>query len=112
MPDADESRLVTGRLLLGARLRTRRTRAGLLLAELADRAGVSQTYLSEVERGHKLPNLPFLDAVATALGTTAAALLRDVYPWGSDRPPAEPPSSPPDGRTVPRMQRRKPPGGA
>jgi transcriptional regulator with XRE-family HTH domain len=112
MPAADETRLATGRLLLGARLRARRTRAGLQLAELAERAGVSQAYLSDMERGRKLPTLPALDAVATALGTSAAALLRGVYPWGSAEPPAQPPSSPPDGRAGRKIRHRKPPSNA
>jgi len=98
MPDADESRLATGRLLLGARLRERRTRAGLQLADLAQRAGISEAHLSDLERGRKLPSLPTLDALATGLGTSATALLRGVYPWGSDQPPTEPPTAPPDGR--------------
>ena len=105
MPAADESRLATGRLLLGARLRERRTRAGFQLAELADRAGISQTYLSEMEHGRKLPTLQGLDALAAALETTAAELLDDVYPWGSGEPPAEPPSAPPDGRAGRKIRR-------
>jgi transcriptional regulator with XRE-family HTH domain len=109
MPAADETRLATGRLLLGARLRERRTRAGLQLADLAERAGVSQAYLSDMERGRKLPTLQALDALAAALGTSAAALLRGVYPWGSNKPPAEPPSSLPDGRAGRKILRRKPP---
>ena len=112
MPAADETRVTTGRLLLGARLRQRRTRAGLQLADLAERAGVSQAQLSDVERGNKLPSLPTLDALATALGTTAAALLRGVYPWGSAQPPAEPPSAPPDGRAGREVRRRRPPADA
>ena len=98
MPAADESRLATGRLLLGARVRTLRTHAGLQLADLAERAGMSLTFLSEMERGRKLPSLLTLDTVAAALGMTAAELLVGVYPWGSTQPPAEAPSAPPDGR--------------
>ena len=61
MPAADETRLVTGRLLLGARLRERRTGARLQLAELAERTGMTQAYLSDIERGHRLPTLRALD---------------------------------------------------
>lgn len=95
---ADETRLAIGRLLLGARLRTLRSKSGLQLAELAERAGITQAYLSDVERGRKLPTLVTLDALAAALGASPAKLLRGVYPWGTDRPPAEPPTAPPDGR--------------
>lgn len=85
-------------MLLGARLRERRTQAGLQLAELAELAGISQAYLSYLERGHRLPPLPTLDALAVALGTTATELLSDVYPWGRVEPPDEPPAPPVDGR--------------
>ena len=95
-PVPDETRLATGRLLLGARLRARRTQAGLQMAELAERAGVSQAYLSDIERGRKVPNPRTLDALAVGVGTSAVALLRGVYPWGNSEPPEEPPSSPPD----------------
>lgn len=81
-PVPDETRLATGRLLLGARLRARRTQAGLQMADLAERAGVSQAYLSDMERGRKLPNPRTLDALAVGVGTSAVALLRGVYPWG------------------------------
>lgn len=109
MPAADETRLRTGRLLLGARIRQLRTGGGLQLADLAERAGVSQAQLSDVERGNKLPSLPTLDALATALDTTAAALLQDIYPWGSAEPPAETPSAPPDGRAGREIRGRRPP---
>jgi transcriptional regulator with XRE-family HTH domain len=112
MPAADETRIATGRLLLGAKVRSRRTRAGLQLAELAEAVGISQAYLSDLERGRKLPTLPTLDALAVALGTTAAALLGDVYPWGSTQPPRRAPAPPPDGRAGREIRHRKPPAGA
>ena len=108
MPAADETRLTTGRLLLGARVRRKRIRAGLQLAELAERAGVSMAYLSDIERGRKLPTLPVLDALAVGLGSTAASLLRGIYPWGSGQPPTEPPLAPPDGRRIGRIARPQP----
>jgi transcriptional regulator with XRE-family HTH domain len=109
MPAPDDARLTTGRLLLGARLRERRTRAGLQLAELAERAGMSQAYLSDLERGRKLPTLPALDALAVALRTTAATLLRGVYPWGTAEPPDQAPAAPPDGRAGRKIRHRRPP---
>jgi transcriptional regulator with XRE-family HTH domain len=98
MPTAAEKRLTAGRLLLGARVRELRTGAGLQLAEFADLAGITQSQLSDFERGRKLPTLPTLDALATALDTTAAELLLGIYPWGSTKAPREPPAPPPDGR--------------
>lgn len=112
MPTADETRLTTGRLLLGASLRARRTEAGLQLAELAELAGLSQAYLSDIERGNKLPSLQTLDAIAVSLDTSAAELLHGIYPWGSTQRPAQPASAPPDGRAGRKIGRRKPPAKA
>ena len=109
MPAADENRLATGRLLLGARVRALRTDAGMQLAELAERAGLTKAYLSDVERGRKLPTLPTLDALAAGLDTSPAKLFRGIYPWGTDQPPSEPPTAPPDGRAGRRIRNRKPP---
>lgn len=105
MPTAAERRLAAGRLLLGARVRELRTEAGLQLAELADLVGIVQSQLSDFERGRKLPTLPVLDALATALGITAAELLSGIYPWGSTKPPRRRPQAPPDGRAGRRITR-------
>ncbi len=98
MPTAAENRLTAGRLLLGARVRELRTEAGMQLAEFAELAGISQSQLSDFERGRKLPTLPALDAIANALDTTAAQLLHGIYPWGSTEAPRRTPQPPPDGR--------------
>lgn len=94
----DEDRVVTGRLLLGAAVRGRRKAARMQLAELAERAGITKTYLSEIERGTKLASLPTLAAIASAFGTTVSELLDGVYPWGTVTAPSELPTAPPDGR--------------
>ena len=52
----------------GAVLRERRHGLEQTLAEVADRAGISVQYLSEVERGRKEPSSEVLAAVAGALG--------------------------------------------
>ncbi|RLV49332.1 XRE family transcriptional regulator [Nocardioides mangrovicus] len=56
-------REVVGRELRGERLRQERT-----LADVAEQAGVSTQYLSEVERGLKEPSSEVLGAVHGALG--------------------------------------------
>jgi len=94
----DEDRIATGRLLLGAEVRARRKKAGLQLAELAALAEISQTYLSDIERGNKMPPLPTLDTLATGLNTTVAELLNDIYPWGIRTAPDQLPATLPDGR--------------
>src|SRR5258705_3431939 len=60
---------------LGARLRLERLRRHLSLHDLAARAGVSRSMLSEVERGTKVPTVLVLDRIAAALDTSIARLL-------------------------------------
>jgi len=58
------------RELVGSRFRERRHERGERLVDVAERAGVSAQYLSEVERGLKDPSSEILSAVAGALGLT------------------------------------------
>src|SRR5437016_5474735 len=60
---------------LGERIRRERTRRRLSLNELAERAGVSRSMLSAVERGSKAPTVLVLDRIATGLDTSIARLL-------------------------------------
>ena len=53
---------------VGEVLREARRAAGLRLVDVADRAGVSPQYLSELERGLKDPSSEILAAVTGALG--------------------------------------------
>ncbi len=57
-------------------LREIRQEKGLSQEELADRAGLHRTYISQVERGLKSPSLRSLEQIAQALGVPASALLR------------------------------------
>jgi transcriptional regulator with XRE-family HTH domain len=66
------------RELAGAALRRRRNAQGRTLREVADAAGVSLTYLSEVERGRKEPSSEVLEAVCTALGVLLSDVLFEV----------------------------------
>jgi uncharacterized protein len=61
----------------GALLRRARTRAGLSQAELAARAGVTQSVISAYESGHRQPALPTLSALIEAAGYD---LVADVRP--------------------------------
>ncbi len=49
-----------------------RAERGWSLRELAERSGLSIAYLSELERGRKLPTLEVLDRLAVAFGMTVA----------------------------------------
>ncbi|WP_353649859.1 helix-turn-helix transcriptional regulator [Nakamurella sp. A5-74] len=64
------------RELAGARLRARRTELGRTLGEVAQRAGISPQYLSEVERGLKDPSSEMLASICGALQLDLAELLR------------------------------------
>lgn len=59
---------------VGEALRRRRADAGLRLADVAKRAGVSPQYLSEIERGRKDASSEVLAAVAGALDLTVLEL--------------------------------------
>src|SRR3954468_7898898 len=56
---------------LGAYLREQRVAAELSLRQLADQAGVSNPYLSQIERGLRRPSAEVLQALAKALRISA-----------------------------------------
>jgi transcriptional regulator with XRE-family HTH domain len=60
---------------LGRRIRDERTRRGFSLEELAEKARVSRSMLSAVERGEKAPSVLIFDQIATGLGNSIARLL-------------------------------------
>jgi transcriptional regulator with XRE-family HTH domain len=61
--------------VFGARLRELRRNRNLTLSELADRAGISLTYLSQIERGSRNPTLAIVVRLAQALDTTPDQLV-------------------------------------
>lgn len=60
---------------LGSTLRRMRRSRGLTLVRLADLAGLSHPFLSQLERGLARPSMASLDRIAAALGTSAVELL-------------------------------------
>jgi transcriptional regulator with XRE-family HTH domain len=66
------------REMVGSRLRDRRHERGERLVDVAERAGVSTQYLSEVERGLKDPSSEILSAVVGALGLTVREIAGGV----------------------------------
>lgn len=66
------------REVVGQELRRRRQDAGRTLADVAQDAGVSTQYLSEVERGLKEPSSEILRAVNGALGLRLVDLTQEV----------------------------------
>ena len=73
----------TGPGAVGAQIRARRRDAGLTLVTLAERAGLSQPFLSQVENGRATPSMDSLYRIASALGTTPQAL----FGGGTDTAP-------------------------
>ena len=73
-PDAD--------LELGPRLRTLRTARALTLRELAARAGVTESFLSQVERGVATPSIASVQRIARGLGLSIADLFAEMESVG------------------------------
>ncbi|HNI45757.1 MAG TPA: helix-turn-helix transcriptional regulator, partial [Chitinophagales bacterium] len=57
------------RLIFGLKLRHARIDKKLSLSELADRAGLSVSYLNEIEKGKKYPKTDKITLLANALDT-------------------------------------------
>jgi transcriptional regulator with XRE-family HTH domain len=64
-------------LVRGQRIRTLREAKGYTLQELAVRAKVSLSYLSEIERGSKRPSLKTIDKLAQALDVPRSVMVED-----------------------------------
>lgn len=74
---------------LGAAVRRARSKSGITLEELARRAGISKSVLSQVERGSTNPTLSTLWSISAALGLDPVTLLGSgketrVYPQGTE----------------------------
>lgn len=65
---------------LGRAIRAARQQAGMSMRALAARCGVSQPFLSEVERGMSMPSIATLYRIAEALGITPSKLLPSPGP--------------------------------
>src|SRR4051794_11130670 len=89
-----EKRLADGMVLLGVRLREIRKERQERLEDVSAAAGLAVSYLSEAERGAKLPSVAALTALADHCGVLVTDLL-GVYPFGV--------------RTAPRRARIRPP---
>lgn len=61
-------------VLMGARLRAARLRAGLRQADVAERAGISASYLNLIEHDRRRVSSALMSTLAAALGLEVAAL--------------------------------------
>jgi transcriptional regulator with XRE-family HTH domain len=60
---------------MAARLKAIRERRGLTQEQLAEKSGVSRTYLARLETGRQDPTLSTLEKLAKALGVKVGRLL-------------------------------------
>lgn len=64
------------KVAFGKIIAARREKLGLTQEQLADRCGTARNYVGELERGEKQPTLTSLFAVAEALESTPAELMK------------------------------------
>ena len=76
---------------LGDIIRRQRELHELSLRQLADLAGISNPYLSQIEHGIRAPSQAVLDGIAKALGVPVETLYREsgLRPRTDDADPAE-----------------------
>jgi len=63
------------RIALGAVVRGERTRLGWSQEKLAEKADLARAYITELESGHRTPNLETLLRLAAALGMKPSKLM-------------------------------------
>jgi transcriptional regulator with XRE-family HTH domain len=68
--------------MIGASLRSTRRRQGLTLRQVAESAGVTESFLSQVERDLASPSIATLRRIAAGLGTSIGAILDGAGPHG------------------------------
>ena len=63
---------------MGDRVREARKKLGLTQDQLSERLDVTLTYVSEIERGLKMPSMPLFIKMIEILNVSADYLLRDT----------------------------------
>ena len=69
---------------IGRRIKEARTKRGLTQEQLAEKAEITVVYLSELERGVKLPSLTVFVSIAETLHVSTDSLLRDDLETGKE----------------------------
>ena len=67
---------------LGLRIREARKKLKMTQEQLAEKVGITDVYICEIERGNKMPSIPVLIAIVEALDISADYLLRDNISTG------------------------------
>jgi len=75
---------VLERVALGKRIRESRISKGYTQQDLAERAEIGVVYISEIERGIKMPSLNIFVKIVDALDVSADYVLRDELPSGKE----------------------------
>ena len=70
------------RIEVGNKIREARLQKGYTQQVLAEKAGIGEMYVSEIERGVKMPSLNLFVKIITALDVSADYVLRDALPSG------------------------------
>jgi transcriptional regulator with XRE-family HTH domain len=68
--------------MIGPSLRGARRRQGMTLRQVADAAGVTESFLSQVERDLASPSIATLRRIAVALNTSIGVILDEAGPHG------------------------------
>lgn len=69
--------------LFGTTIKSKRSELGISQEELADRAGLHRTYISDVERGARNPSLKSIEKLAEALQLSVSGLFQRVNEGGN-----------------------------
>ena len=72
------------RIEVGKKIREARKRKGFTQQALAEATGIGEMYISEIERGVKMPSLNLFAKIVSALDISADYVLRDALPTGKD----------------------------
>lgn len=72
------------KIAMGRKIREARTKKGYTQQSLAEKAGIGEMYVSEIECGRKMPSMNLFLKIITALDISADYVLRDEIPTGKD----------------------------
>ena len=72
------------RAALGKRIRESRIKKGYTQQDLADRSDIGAVYISEIERGIKMPSLHIFIKIIDSLDVSADYILRDEISSGKE----------------------------
>ena len=67
LPEVHSDNLEKWKLFIGTRISDEREKAGLTQSQLADRTGITQSYICRLEKGEHRPTNKTLTKIATAL---------------------------------------------